>query len=369
MLCFEVIKDDWVLNMNMKDYALGPLIADIEGIELSQDEKEVLLHPKLGGLIFFARNFESPEQLDALVRCIREVRSELLLCVDQEGGRVQRFKTGFSRIPPMGKLGDVLDVFEQHGNWRSTPENLSTITQDLGWLMATELAAFDIDHSFAPVLDLDQSASQVIGDRSFSEDPKLATNLASHFISGMNEAGMSATAKHFPGHGGVVEDSHLELPVDRRSFDEIQQRDMLPFENLKHEYAALMTAHIQFSAVDDNPVSFSSHWLKEILRDQIGFSGVVLSDDLSMKGAAESGDFNERSEKALNAGCDAILICNEKAQAEKALEFLERKDLGEQNKLQALKRRADARSSRERVNEGQRKHRLAKFIECYELNF
>lgn len=307
---------------------LGPLITDIDGVELSDLDKEVLQHPKLGGLIFFSRNYESYEQLIDLVRCIRELRPELLLTVDHEGGRVQRFREGFSRIPAMASCG---------AKFLENPDEALTWTKELGWLLAYELTSIGIDHSFAPVLDLDDHQSQVIGDRSFSPIADHAIELAGAFIDGMRAAGMAATAKHFPGHGSVVADSHLELPVDQREFSEIWRHDMKPFVALKSNYKAIMTAHVAFPDVDDKPVSFSSEWLESILRKKIGFSGLVISDDLSMKGADKLGGYQSRAYTALNAGCDAILICNQRDQAEYVLEFLESDQLGEQGKLDRLK--------------------------------
>jgi len=308
----------------------GPLIADIEGLELDQTDKEVLKHPKLGGLIFFARNYEERQQMADLVRCIREIRQDILLCVDQEGGRVQRFKQGFARLPAMASIPELSEKAQI---------NEYDFATDLGWLMATELAELGVDHSFAPVLDLHDENSAVIGDRAFSSKPSKVTERAGAFIRGMKQAGMHATAKHFPGHGGVIADSHLELPVDSRSFDEIRACDLIPFVDLMNEYKAIMTAHIAFTCVDENPVSFSRYWLQKVLREELQYEGLVLSDDLSMKGAAASGDFKARAKNALDAGCDAILICNQRDDAEHVLEYLESEQLGENGKLSALKRK------------------------------
>lgn len=338
----------------------GPLIADLEGIELGSLDKEVLKHPKLGGVILFSRNFESREQLQGLVRCIREIRPELVLCVDQEGGRVQRFKEGFTRLPPMGTIRQIAAEtgYTLADSYISGAQSLAA---DLGYLMASELAAMDIDHSFTPVLDLDRDKSRVIGDRAFSDDPTETVELASAFIDGMTAAGMAATAKHFPGHGGVVEDSHLELPRDRRPYSDILQRDLVPFQQLKDQYVAVMTAHIVFEDIDTQPVSFSKRWLSDILREDIGFSGLVVSDDLSMKGAAECGDFKDRSRAALEAGCDLILLCNQRREAEFVLEFLEAEQLGKNGIANALKRKKQVVSSS--VNE--QMSRLKRVIESY----
>ncbi len=332
----------------------GPLIADIDGIELTQVDREVLCHPKLGGLIFFSRNYESVEQLRDLVRCIREVRSDLVLCVDQEGGRVQRFKDGFTRLPAMGRILDIAQETSFHSDKRQS--GAQTLAKDLGWLMASELTDLDIDHSFAPVLDLDSNRSKVIGDRAFSAKADVTIDLASAFIEGMAEAGMSATAKHFPGHGSVVADSHLELPEDPRSYEEIANHDLVPFLALKDNFSAVMTAHIAFSALDEMPVSFSRYWLNSILKDQMGFEGIIISDDLSMKGAAEFGTYQERSKLALGAGCDVILLCNQRREAERTLEFLESENLGEIGKLSALSRKHDfEKLGVDRVNDGKKR--------------
>lgn len=316
-----------------KNQALGPLIADLRGIELSQVDKEFIAHPKLGGLIFFSRNYESREQLVALIRCIREIRPDLFLSVDHEGGRVQRFKQGFSLIPPMATLG------ADYVNERSA---LSLDrAYDHGYLLAYELTSIGIDHSYAPVLDLDDHHSRVIGDRSFSKDANTTITLARHFIEGMNAAGMAATAKHFPGHGSVVADSHLELPVDARDYDVILNHDLRPFIALKQTYTALMTAHIAFSEVDDQPVSFSSKWLRQILRRELGFEGIVISDDLSMKGATSFGSASYCAERALSAGCDAVLVCNAPEESERVLEHLESKALGKSDALRPMLRNED----------------------------
>ena len=301
----------------MPNKPLGPVVADIEGIELSQCDREVLLHPQLGGLIFFSRNYHSREQLKGLVRCIREVRPELLLTVDHEGGRVQRFRDGFTHVPAMGRLRELLQVDEYQ---------CLKVAQCFGAVLASELLDCDIDLSFTPVLDLDEEQSRVIGDRAFSSNADHVVRLAGAFIEGMHSAGMVATAKHFPGHGGVIEDSHLELPIDNRGFDTIWNRDCRPFATLADKYQAVMTAHVVFPDVDDQPVSFSNVWIQDILRQKVGFTGVVFSDDLSMKGAAGIGDMTARALKSLSAGCDAVLICNVRDEAERCLEDLEKQE-------------------------------------------
>lgn len=298
----------------MPNKPLGPVMLDIAGIELQVEEKEILQHPQVGGLILFTRNFESSNQLKDLVRCIREARPEIVVAVDHEGGRVQRFRETFTVLPPMQNIIRGFD---------SDIDGASTCARELAWVMAAELIAHDIDISFAPVLDLDDDRSVIIGDRSFSPDPKLATALAGAFIDGMHDAGMAATGKHFPGHGGVVADSHLELPVDSRGMEALEAHDLQPFQVLKEKLDALMSAHIVFPNITEELVSFSSFWLRDYLRDAMGFNGIVFSDDLSMEGAAGAGTYAQRATCALDAGCDVVLVCNKPQQAIEVIEHLE----------------------------------------------
>lgn len=274
---------------------------DLSGLELTADERTLLTEPLVGGVIFFARNYASPEQLSALVAEIRSIRPELLLAVDQEGGRVQRFKEGFTRLPAMQAFLPL---------YRQDAESTLKLVQDAGWLMAAEVLSLGVDFSFAPVLDVDDAHCSVIADRAFSADAAEVASLAGAFIDGMHEAGMASTGKHFPGHGAVTGDSHLVLPVDERSWDDIAQRDWVPFEKLAKRLDAVMPAHIVFSQIDTQPVGFSSLWLQEKLRGELNFDGVIFSDDLSMEGAAGAGGYGERAELALAAGCDMVLVCN-----------------------------------------------------------
>lgn len=292
---------------------LGPLMLDLDGLTLNKGEIELIKTPHVGGIIFFARNFENREQITALVQSIREVRPELLLCVDQEGGRVQRFREGFTRIPPMQLLGARLSEGK---------EGAENLLQNAGWLMASELLACGIDFSFAPVLDVDYSQCEVIADRSFSNDPDLAAQAADMFIKGMHEAGMPATGKHFPGHGGVLADSHLETPFDERSMEELQCRDLVPFRKLAKTLDAVMPAHIVFPNIDKNAVGFSPYWLQQVLRTELQFNGVIFSDDLSMKGADVAGSYADKTRCALHAGCDMVLVCNHRDGALEVLDYL-----------------------------------------------
>ncbi|MGH1484942.1 MAG: beta-N-acetylhexosaminidase [Cellvibrionaceae bacterium] len=291
----------------------GPVMLDLESTVLTPDEEELLQHPLVGGVIFFARNYESLAQISALTAAIRHIRPQILIAVDQEGGRVQRFKDGFTRLPAMQQFLPL---------YRKNPKSALSLVKDSGWLMASELLAIGVDFSFAPVLDLDDCSSPVIADRSFSDQPTETVALASAWMEGMHEAGMATTGKHFPGHGSVTVDSHLSLPLDSRDWGSIQKHDLVPFEKLQLSLDAIMPAHILFPEIDPSqPVGFSSHWLKTVLRKELKFEGVIFSDDLTMEGAASAGSFIQRANLALEAGCDMVLICNNR---EGALEVLEK---------------------------------------------
>lgn len=282
---------------------MGPVMLDVQGTSLSQEDKEILQHPLVGGLIFFTRNYHSPEQIADLSQQIRQAaKRPLLIAVDHEGGRVQRFRDGFSLIPAMGKL------------WEMSEHNLSLakeLAKQSAVLMALEVQAVGIDISFAPVLDIN-NISDVIGDRSFHQQPDFVTDLAEAFIDGLHQVGMKATGKHFPGHGSVKADSHIDLPIDTRPKADIFQQDLLPFKQLiaRGKVDALMPAHVIFPDVDSQAVGFSRYWLQDILRENLGFKGVIFSDDLSMQGAASAGGYVERAEAAQDAGCDMLLLCN-----------------------------------------------------------
>ncbi|MGB0473261.1 MAG: beta-N-acetylhexosaminidase [Porticoccaceae bacterium] len=285
----------------MANLKYGRLMLDLAGIELLPAERELLANQHVGGVILFARNISTKQQVCSLVKDIRSCGENILIAVDQEGGRVQRFKQGFTPLPPMQRLGDRVAADEKLG---------LEFAADVGWLMASEVLACGLDISFAPVLDVDRDYSSIIGDRAFSDSPDQVILAAKAFIRGMNEAGMAATGKHFPGHGGVVADSHLEAPVDCRTMAELKDRDLQPFVSLCDDLAGIMPAHITFPNIDPSSVGFSKFWLQQILRSEIGFDGVIFSDDLSMKGADVAGGYIEKSEVALAAGCDMILVCN-----------------------------------------------------------
>ena len=285
----------------MAKHKYGRLMLDIAGTKLLDEERQLLANDHVGGVILFARNITSKQQVCELVKDIRRCSEHVLIAVDQEGGRVQRFKQGFTCLPPMQLLGDLI------------ASDLNTgleLAEDTGWLMASEVIACGLDISFAPVLDVDRNHSSIIGDRAFSDSADQVILAAKAFIKGMNQAGMAATGKHFPGHGGVVADSHLEAPIDHRTMAELESRDLKPFESLGDNLAAVMPAHITFPVIDSPSVGFSHYWLQDILRAKMGFQGVIFSDDLTMKGADVVGGYSKKSEVALAAGCDMILVCN-----------------------------------------------------------
>ncbi|SBT04317.1 Beta-hexosaminidase [Candidatus Accumulibacter aalborgensis] len=277
---------------------LGPLMIDVAGLALSTVESQQLCHPLVGGLILFARNYDSPEQLGRLTESVHALRSPpLLIAIDHEGGRVQRCRDGFTRLPPMRRLGEL---------WERDPEAALAVARAVAHVLAAELRACGVDLSFTPVLDLDWARSSVIGDRSLHGDPAVVVELAQALIDGLRSAGMAACGKHFPGHGWVEADSHVDLPVDERSLDELAP-DLEPYRRLSLD--AVMPAHVIYRQVDPRPAGFSPVWIR-LLRDELGFDGVIFSDDLSMAAAGVAGGIVERCTAAWDAGCDLLLVCN-----------------------------------------------------------
>ena len=293
--------------------SLGPLMIDLTGTELTAEERELLAHPRVGGVILFARNYAEPAQLAALVAAIHAVRSPpLLVAVDHEGGRVQRFREGFSALPAARRIGREYDLDERRG---------VELARSMGWLMAAELLACGVDLSFAPCVDVDYGVS-FITDRAFHSRPRVVSQLALAYAQGMREAGMAATAKHFPGHGAVTADSHATLPVDRRELADLDG-DLMPYRRLiANGLPAVMVGHLLFPAVDAEPASFSRRWVTEVLRGELGFQGAVFTDDLSMGGAAGYGEIVTRAERALGAGCDMLVVCNDRTAAASVIDRL-----------------------------------------------
>lgn len=287
---------------------MGPVMLDVLGTRLDESERELLRHPAVGGVILFSRNYHDVAQLIALTHEIHQLREpRLLIAVDHEGGRVQRFRAGFTALPSAALIG---------ARYESDARGALALCADAGWLMAAELRACGVDMSFAPVLDLGGDHSEVIGDRAFDVDPDVVTSLARAYVSGMANAGMAAVGKHFPGHGGVGADSHVELPIDTRDLATFLMNDLRPFSSLaEDDLPGMMTAHLLVPAVDDRPVSFSCTWLQEVLRRRLGYRGAVFSDDLSMRGAHDIGTPTQRAQAALHAGCDMVLVCNDREAA------------------------------------------------------
>lgn len=297
---------------------LGPVMADVLGLELTPEDIERLKHPRVGGVILFARNFASPLQLVELTRAIRALRAPSLpIAVDHEGGRVQRFKSGFTAIPPMRTLGRLWD--------RGRDEALAA-AHGCGFVIGSELQAHGVDITFAPVLDVDYGESSVIGDRAFHSDPAAIAALAEALHAGLHASGMNSVGKHFPGHGYVRADSHHEIPVDDRPMRQIAAADLVPFQRLARAgMGGVMPAHVIYPEVDEKPAGFSRTWLQDVLRRKLGFDGLIFSDDLSMEGASTAGGPVERANAALDAGCDMVLLCNSPALLDQLLQGLERR--------------------------------------------
>ena len=294
----------------------GPVMLDVAGVELTDDDRRRLAHPLVGGVILFTRNYATPEQLTGLTAEIHALRQPpLLIAVDHEGGRVQRFREGFTALPAMRELGAI---------WDSDPSRARKPAEAVGYVLAAELRARGVDLSFTPVLDVDHGNSSVIGDRAFHSNPRAITELALGLMRGLSHGGMSAVGKHFPGHGHVTADSHHATPVDARPLSAIEASDLQPFRRLiENGLGGVMPAHVVYPAVDAQPAGFSEIWLKQILRRQLGFNGMIFSDDLSMEGARAAGGVVERALAAFRAGCDMVLVCNDPQSADQLLENLD----------------------------------------------
>lgn len=316
----------------------GRVILDVEGLALTEADRARLLHPQTGGVILFARNFVSVAQLTELTSAIRAQRSGLIIAVDHEGGRVQRFRDGFTALPPMRALGQL---------WDRDEDAALKAARECGYVLAAELAACGVNLSFAPVLDLDFGPSGVIGDRAFHRQAAVVAALAAALQRGMGEGGLATCGKHFPGHGYVRADSHHEVPVDDRPFDAIAAEDLLPYRQLiPAGLAAVMPAHVIYPRVDPAPAGFSRHWLNTVLRGEYRFAGVIFSDDLSMEGASVAGGYDARALAALDAGCDMVLVCNDPVNAQVVLDALARAGAGSvpASRLHGLRRPACAGS-------------------------
>jgi len=342
---------------------LGPLFIDIEGVELDAEDREILQHPLVGGVIYFTRNFESSEQIAELTRNIKALRQpELLVAIDHEGGRVQRFREQFTTLPAVKSIGRAYDVEHESGLYYALMH---------GWLMAAELRAVGIDFSFAPVLDLEYNRSIVIGDRAFHYDAGVVSQIARNYIKGMNIAGMAATGKHFPGHGWAREDSHVAIPQDERDFELIMLKDIIPYQQLFQDMlAAIMPAHVIYEKFDRLPACFSRRWLQEVLRNNIGFDGLIISDDLSMEGASIVAEgIPDRAMAALSAGCDMVLICNNRSAVIETLNQLQYSSTTElQRRLHELRGKPTGVFDHASMDEGYRKARtmvaeLNKFLD------
>ena len=338
----------------------GFIMTDIGGRELTSADRQLLLEENVGGVILFSRNYESPQQIIELVQEIRNLKSPpLLVAVDQEGGRVQRLRDGFTLIPAMRKIGRLYEM---------NAKTALKVSETAGWIIGAELRSVGIDLSFAPCVDLDWGVSSVIGDRSFHKNKFAVENLAYHFSKGMRESGMSPVAKHFPGHGAVATDSHEDLPVDRREFSELLD-DIYPYESLirKNTVPAVMMAHIIYKEADNLPASISEYWMKNHLRHQLNFNGVIFSDDLSMHALRNYGDTVTRADKALRSGCDMILICNDRENTKKVIQA--KKNHRNYNSMIRIARVSGKKAySREELRKGQKWKNAKDLIEKFTIN-
>ena len=334
---------------------IGALMLDIADTKLNQEDIQLLQTPQVGGVILFTRNIESPQQVRALTDHMRQIRPDLLIAVDQEGGRVQRLKQGFTLLPAMGEFGKL---------YLTEPERAVTLAEQCGWLMATEVLAVGIDFSFAPVLDLN-AISDVIGDRAFAQNMQDIVPLAGAFMQGMKRAGMANTGKHFPGHGSVKADSHIAAAVDSRSYDEIHQNDMQSFIQLQDQLDALMPAHVIYENIDPHPAGFSEFWIQKVLREELKFDGVLFSDDLTMQAACVAGGADARILAALKAGCDMGLVCNQRDAACLALDAISDLPLPNQERLERMRGQIPNIQIGEQLDLGEEWQSVKTVIECF----
>ena len=303
----------------------GRLMIDIDGFSLSNEDKSLLSSKHIGGLILFSKNFNSYDQLYNLIKEVRSIKDNIIIAVDQEGGRVQRFQKEFTNIPSMQEVSLFAKKNEDHG-----------FIKDLAWLISSELIAVGIDINFAPVLDINRNLSNIIGNRSFSDDILEVINNASDYIDGMHEAGMKSSGKHFPGHGNVIEDSHLELPEDERELSELMNEDIKPYIELKDKIDVIMCAHILFSKVDNKIPSFSDTWINNILRNKLNYKGLIFSDDLSMLGSGNE-SLTNKVKMSLDAGCDMLIICNDRSGVKEVIEYLDKTDYEQTSRIFEIK--------------------------------
>lgn len=330
----------------------GPLMLDIAGTELTEADRTRLNHPLVGGVILFTRNYTSPAQLTELTMAIHALKHPpLLIAVDQEGGRVQRFRDGFARLPPMHALGEIYD---------KKPGLACHLAKQTGYVLASELKACGVDLSFTPVLDLDYGQSCVIGSRAFHRESQAVADLAGALINGLKLAGMAAVGKHFPGHGAVQADTHVETAVDSRSYTEIEKEDLVPFRKMIDSgLSGIMAAHVIYPAIDTNPAGFSSTWLQHILRRDLGFAGCVFSDDLCMQAAMNYGGITRRTEQALQAGCDMVLVCNDSGSADELLQSLQW-----ESSTASIARRECMRGQQQTAQSMAQLHKMTQFIQA-----
>jgi len=339
--------------------SLGPMMLDVASTSLDSEDREILAHPLLGGVILFSRNYENPQQVKELIESIHALRkTPLLIAVDQEGGRVQRFKDGFTRLPAAADLGVVYNADRRLA---------LQLAEQTGWINAAELREVGADLNFAPVLDLDYATSGVIGDRAFHRRPEAVADIAHSYMRGMEQAGMSAVGKHFPGHGAIAADSHETVSVDERGFNDIRNEDMLAFERMIHfGMPAIMVAHIIYTQCHDQAAGFSGFWLRDILRGELDFQGAIFTDDLSMKGAAVLGDIVARAQASLEAGCDMFLVCNDRDAAIKVLDEV-KAEVNPASNSRLLRLQGRRVESTEPIRDSQRWHQAAKAVESYSL--